>query len=79
MESPDSQGRVQSHHWWQVLGKDSLGNGHTGTGSSKDDMVPSSVGLLYLWSADSIRKGTANGLEAALGMFILQDLMVLPC
>lgn len=27
----------------------------------------SSVGLLYLWSADSIRKGTANGLEGALG------------
>ena len=26
-----------------------------------------SVGLLYLWSADSIRKGTANGLEGALG------------
>jgi len=26
-----------------------------------------SVGALYLWSADSIRKGTPNGLEAALG------------
>lgn len=26
-----------------------------------------SVGLLYLWSADAIRKGTANGLEAAFG------------
>ena len=26
-----------------------------------------SVGALYLWSADSIRKGTANGLETALG------------
>jgi len=26
-----------------------------------------SVGLLYLWSADSIRKGTSNGLEGALG------------
>ena len=28
-----------------------------------------SVGALYLWSADSIRKGTANGLEAALGEY----------
>lgn len=28
-----------------------------------------SVGLLYLWSADSIRKGTANGLEGALGAY----------
>ena len=27
----------------------------------------SSVGLLYLWSADAIRKGTPNGLEGALG------------
>jgi uncharacterized membrane protein (UPF0136 family) len=27
----------------------------------------SSVGLLYLWSADSIRKGTPNGLEGAVG------------
>lgn len=26
-----------------------------------------SVGALYLWSGDSIRKGTANGLEAAVG------------
>ncbi|OJT09776.1 hypothetical protein TRAPUB_13735 [Trametes pubescens] len=26
-----------------------------------------SVGVLYLWSGDAIRKGTANGLEAALG------------
>lgn len=26
-----------------------------------------SVGLLYLWSAESIRKGTHNGLEGALG------------
>jgi len=28
-----------------------------------------SVGLLYLWSADSIRKGTSNGLEGALGEY----------
>ena len=27
-----------------------------------------SVGLLFLWSADSIRKGTPNGLEGAFGM-----------
>ena len=26
-----------------------------------------SVGLLYLWSADAIRKGTNNGIEGALG------------
>ena len=26
------------------------------------------MGLLFLWSADSIRKGTPNGLEGALGM-----------
>ena len=32
-----------------------------------DHRDASSVGLLYLWSADSIRKGTANGLEGALG------------
>ena len=30
-------------------------------------LIDRSVGLLYLWSADSIRKGTANGLEGALG------------
>lgn len=28
-----------------------------------------SVGLLYLWSADAIRKGAPNGLEGALGEF----------
>lgn len=28
-----------------------------------------SVGMLYLWSADAIRKGTHNGLEGALGEF----------
>ena len=32
-----------------------------------------SVGALYLWSADSIRKGTANGLEGALGMACAGD------
>jgi len=30
--------------------------------------LQSSVGLLFLWSADSIRKGTPNGLEGAFGM-----------
>ncbi len=29
-----------------------------------------SVGALYLWSADSIRKGTNNGLEGALGAYL---------
>lgn len=36
------------------------------------------VGLLYLWSADSIRKGTANGLEGALGASALLLLSSLP-
>jgi len=36
------------------------------------------VGLLYLWSADSIRKGTANGLEGALGASALLFLSSLP-
>jgi len=29
--------------------------------------VPGSVGILYLWAADSIRKGTPHGLEVGLG------------
>ncbi|THH09902.1 hypothetical protein EW145_g1690 [Phellinidium pouzarii] len=42
------------------------------TGFARTRSIPSlvagvGVGLLYLWSADSIRKGTPNGLEAALG------------
>ncbi|KAI0940931.1 hypothetical protein AcV7_003171 [Taiwanofungus camphoratus] len=37
-----------------------------------------SVGALYLWSADSIRKGTPNGLEAALGASALLLLSSLP-
>ncbi|KAI5124277.1 hypothetical protein M0805_005124 [Coniferiporia weirii] len=42
------------------------------TGFARTRSIPSlvagvGVGLLYLWSADSIRKGTANGLETALG------------
>ncbi|KAF5316038.1 hypothetical protein D9619_006356 [Psilocybe cf. subviscida] len=36
------------------------------------------VGLLYLWSADSIRKGTPNGLEGALGASALLFLSSLP-
>ncbi|KIM44547.1 hypothetical protein M413DRAFT_355947 [Hebeloma cylindrosporum] len=36
------------------------------------------VGLLYLWSADSIRKGTSNGLEGALGASALLLLSSLP-
>ncbi len=37
--------------------------------SAAVDPVVLSVGLLYLWSADSIRKGTSNGLEGALGEY----------
>ncbi|KAJ3019041.1 hypothetical protein NUW54_g187 [Trametes sanguinea] len=42
------------------------------TGFARTRSIPSlvagvGVGALYLWSADSLRKGTANGLEAALG------------
>jgi len=36
------------------------------------------VGLLYLWSADSIRKGTSNGLEGALAASALLLLSSLP-
>jgi uncharacterized membrane protein (UPF0136 family) len=31
------------------------------------EFIYSSVGLLFLWSADVIRKGAPNGLEGALG------------
>ncbi|KAL0573428.1 hypothetical protein V5O48_008522 [Marasmius crinis-equi] len=42
------------------------------TGFLRTRSIPSlvagvGVGALYLWSADSIRKGTPNGIEAALG------------
>ncbi|KAF8889355.1 transmembrane proteins 14C-domain-containing protein [Infundibulicybe gibba] len=53
------------------------------TGFARTRSIPSlvagvGVGLLYLWSADSIRKGTANGLEAALGASALLFLSSLP-
>ncbi|KAJ3517764.1 hypothetical protein NLJ89_g313 [Agrocybe chaxingu] len=53
------------------------------TGFVRTRSVPSlvagvGVGLLYLWSADSIRKGTANGLEAALGASALLFLSSVP-
>lgn len=41
-----------------------------------------SVGGLYLWSAESIRKGTANGLESALGRshkVVPRNLMLIAC
>ena len=31
----------------------------------------SSVGVLYIWSAEQIKKGAPNGIEAALGKFLL--------
>ncbi|KAK7445376.1 hypothetical protein VKT23_014793 [Stygiomarasmius scandens] len=36
------------------------------------------VGVLYLWSADAIRKGAPNGLEGALGASALLLLSSLP-
>ncbi|KAH8111044.1 transmembrane proteins 14C-domain-containing protein [Phellopilus nigrolimitatus] len=53
------------------------------TGFVKTRSIPSivagvSVGLLYLWSADRVRKGTANGLEAALGASALLFLSSAP-
>jgi len=53
------------------------------TGFARTRSIPSlvagvGVGLLYLWSADSIRKGTPNGLEAALGASSLLLLSSLP-
>ncbi|KAF9480513.1 hypothetical protein BDN70DRAFT_832647 [Pholiota conissans] len=53
------------------------------TGFARTRSVPSlvagvGVGLLYLWSADSIRKGTPNGLEGALGASALLFLSSIP-
>ncbi|KJA28141.1 hypothetical protein HYPSUDRAFT_130089, partial [Hypholoma sublateritium FD-334 SS-4] len=53
------------------------------SGFARTRSVPSlvagvGVGLLYLWSADSIRKGTSNGLEGALGASTLLLLSSLP-
>ncbi|GBE89612.1 transmembrane proteins 14C-domain-containing protein [Sparassis latifolia] len=53
------------------------------TGYVRTRSIPSivagvGVGALYLWSADSIRKGTSNGLEAALGASALLLLSSLP-
>ncbi|TFK74937.1 hypothetical protein BDN72DRAFT_758698, partial [Pluteus cervinus] len=53
------------------------------TGFARTRSIPSlvagvGVGLLYLWSADSIRKGTANGLEGALGASALLFLSSIP-
>ncbi|PSR74322.1 hypothetical protein PHLCEN_2v9939 [Hermanssonia centrifuga] len=53
------------------------------TGFVRTRSIPSlvagvGVGLLYLWSADSIRRGTGNGLEGALGASALLLLSSLP-
>ncbi|KAF8627838.1 hypothetical protein AX15_004255 [Amanita polypyramis BW_CC] len=53
------------------------------TGFAKSKSIPSlvagvSVGLLYLWSADAIRKGAPNGMEGALGASALLLLSSLP-
>ncbi|KAI0642256.1 transmembrane proteins 14C-domain-containing protein [Trametes meyenii] len=53
------------------------------TGFARTRSIPSlvagvGVGALYLWSADSLRKGTANGLEAALGASAILFLSSVP-
>jgi len=53
------------------------------TGYARTRSIPSlvagvGVGLLFLWSADSIRRGTPNGLEAAFGASTLLLLSSLP-
>ncbi|KAF8159609.1 transmembrane proteins 14C-domain-containing protein [Crassisporium funariophilum] len=53
------------------------------TGFARTRSIPSlvagvGVGLLFLWSADSIRKGTPNGLEGALGASAILLLSSLP-
>ncbi|KAH7913847.1 transmembrane proteins 14C-domain-containing protein [Hygrophoropsis aurantiaca] len=53
------------------------------TGFARTRSIPSlvagvGVGLLFLWSADNIRKGTSNGLEGALGASALLLLSSLP-
>jgi len=53
------------------------------TGFARTRSIPSlvagvSVGLLYLWSADRIRKGTPNGLEGAIGASAILLLSSLP-
>ncbi|KAF9531730.1 transmembrane proteins 14C-domain-containing protein [Crepidotus variabilis] len=53
------------------------------TGFARTRSIPSlvagvGVGLIYLWSADAIRKGAANGLEGALGASALLLLSSIP-
>ncbi|RXW17771.1 hypothetical protein EST38_g8070 [Candolleomyces aberdarensis] len=53
------------------------------TGFARTKSIPSlvagvGVGLLYLWSADAIRKGTNNGIEGALGASAILLLSSLP-
>ncbi|TEB33197.1 hypothetical protein FA13DRAFT_1730958 [Coprinellus micaceus] len=53
------------------------------TGFARTRSVPSlvagvGVGLLFLWSADAIRKGANNGIEGALGASALLLLSSLP-
>ncbi|KAI0730708.1 hypothetical protein C8Q76DRAFT_690745 [Earliella scabrosa] len=54
------------------------GVGWTESSQENASSPPCSVGALYLYSADSIRKGTANGLELALGASALLLLSSLP-
>ena len=50
-----------------VLSYISVPNSRTRTRSIPSIVAGVGVGLLYLWSANSIVKGTPNGLQAALG------------
>lgn len=63
--SVGSRGRALYRRWLPVSG--ASGPCCAATGAATDPAIVRSVGLLYLWSADSIRKGTSNGLEGALG------------
>ncbi|EJD51802.1 hypothetical protein AURDEDRAFT_158647 [Auricularia subglabra TFB-10046 SS5] len=53
------------------------------TGFARTRSIPSlvagvSVGLLYLWSANALSKGTSNGLQGALGASAILFLSSIP-
>ncbi|KAJ7576905.1 transmembrane proteins 14C-domain-containing protein, partial [Mycena floridula] len=52
--------------------------GFARTRSVPSVVAGSLVGALYLWSGDSIRKGTPNGLEVALGASAILLLSSIP-
>ncbi|KAF8637661.1 hypothetical protein AX17_002729 [Amanita inopinata Kibby_2008] len=73
--------RIQSALPAYLMGSLCLVGGATGFARTRS--IPSlvagvSVGLLFLWSADAIRKGAPNGVEAAVGASALLLLSSLP-